>query len=290
MEHNDGLLRIREALNSIKPAEKNAANYILQHPEEVIRLSIKELSERSQSSQAAIIRLCKSIDVSGFQDLKVRIAGDIQTNELFNYSYEEISSDEEVNSLIEKISQKNIYSVMETLKILNRSSVEKAIEKLDDAKRIDFYGAAASQIIAHDAQQKFLRINKYCTAYEDAHMQLTSSITLTEQDVAVGISYSGETSHVLSSIQNAKDKKATTIGITRYGKNTLGNLVDIHLCVSSTESDLIRSAATASRIAQLNIIDILFTGVASRNYDATIHYLNETREALQQAFRNPKKR
>src|SRR5699024_6258907 len=231
MSHNDGLLRIREALNSIKPAEKNAANYILQFPEEVIRLSIKELSEKSQSSQAAIIRLCRSICVSGFQDLKVRIAGDIQTNELFNYNYQEISSDEASDSLIEKISQKNIHSIMETLKILDKTGVEKAIEVLDIAKRIDFYGAAASQIIAHDAQQKFLRINKYCTAYEDAHMQLTSSITLTEKDVAVGISYSGETNHVISSIKNANEKKATTIGITRYGKNTLGDLVDVHLCV-----------------------------------------------------------
>lgn len=53
-------------------------------------------------------------------------------------------------------------------------------------------------------------------------------------------------------------------------------MVNIHLCVSSTESDLIRSATTSSRIAQLNIIDILFTGVASKNYESTIHDLNAT--------------
>lgn len=287
MAHNGGLIRIREALNAIKPAEKNAAHYILKHPEEVVRLSIKELSNRSGSSQAAIIRLCKNIGVSGFQDLKLRIAGDLQTSELNIYTGKEIASDENVHSLIEKVSQKNVESIRQTLKILDKSSVDRAIEVLNKANRIDFYGAAASQVIAQDAQQKFLRINKYCTAYEDAHLQLTSSVTLKETDVAVGISYSGETKHVLSAVKNAKQNNAVTIAITRYGKNTLSELADIHLCVSAVESELIRSAATASRIAQLNIIDILFTGVASKNYDATIHYLNETREVLQTEFRNP---
>lgn len=288
MKLNDGLVRIREAFNTIKPAEENAAQYILDFPEEVVNLSIKELSERSGSSQAAIIRLCKNIGVSGFQELKVRIAGDLQTKETYDYRYEEISPDDTTQQLVEKISQKNIYSINETIKLAEIKDLEDAIISLSNAKRIDFYGAAASQIIALDAQQKFLRINKHCTAYEDAHLQLTSSVTLSEDDVAIGISYSGETSHVISAIINAKQTGATTIGITRYGKNPLSELVDISLYISSSESDTIRSAATASRIAQLNMIDILFTGVASRNYNETVNYLNKTREALQKEFRRRK--
>ncbi|MEI3614275.1 MurR/RpiR family transcriptional regulator [Pseudogracilibacillus sp. SO30301A] len=210
----------------------------------------------------------------------MRIAGDLQTNELYNYNYKEISRDENINSLIEKVFQKNIQSITETLKILNYNNVEKAIDAINSAKRLDFYGAAASQIIALDAQQKFLRINKSCTAYEDAHLQITSSVTLTESDVAIGISYSGETSHVLSVIKNAKNASATTISISRYGKNPLAEMVDISLHVSSNESDIIRSAATASRIAQLNIVVMLYTGVAARNYDSTAVYLNKTRRNI----------
>ncbi|MGM8212526.1 MurR/RpiR family transcriptional regulator [Virgibacillus sp. W0430] len=285
MGHNGGLVRLREALHTIKPAERNAAHYILNNPDKVVRLSVKELAEKSASSQAAIIRLCKNIGVSGFQELKIRIAGDLQANELHDYSYIEILPDDDTKTLITNISRKNIQSIRETLQILDYKHVEKAIEAMHQATRIDFFGAAASQIIAQDAQQKFLRINKHCTAYEDAHLQLTSSVTLTENDVAIGISYSGETSHVLAAIENAKKENATTIGITCYGKSTLAELVDICLYISTTESDTIRSAATASRIAQLNIIDILFTGVASKNYDATVTYLNKTREALQGAFR-----
>jgi DNA-binding MurR/RpiR family transcriptional regulator len=285
---NGGLVRIREALSLIKPAERNAAHYILNHPEEVVRLSVKELAEKSNSSQAAIIRLCKNLDLEGYQELKIRIAGDLQSSINGDEDYKEIRPNDNIPTLIESISNNNIYSIRETLKILDPAAVEKAVKVLHQANRIDFYGVAASQIIAQDAQQKFLRINKTCTAYQDSHLQLTSAVTLTKEDVAVGISYSGETSQVIEIMKQAKAKGATTIGITKYGSNSLAKLVDIRVATSSTESD-IRSAATSSRIAQLNVIDILFTGVAAKNYDQSVSYLSKTREVIQEKFRKGSK-
>lgn len=281
---NGGLVRIREALEQIKPAERNAANYILEHPKEVVLLSIKELAEKSNSSQAAIIRMCKNLGLEGFQELKLRIAGDLQASLNGDEEYKEIKPTDDIPTLIESISNNNIYSLRETQKILDPAVVEKAVQALYKANRIDFYGVAASQIIAQDAQQKFMRINKICNAYPDSHLQLTSAVTLKEGDVAVGISYSGETSQVISAIQQARKNGATTIGITKYGPNTLSNLVDIQIATVSSESE-IRSAATSSRICQLNIIDILYTGVAAKNYEQSVSYLQKTRKAIQDEYR-----
>jgi DNA-binding MurR/RpiR family transcriptional regulator len=285
---NGGLVRIREALSLIKPAERNAANYILTHPEEVVRLSVKELAEKSNSSQAAIIRMCKNLGLEGFQELKIRIAGDLQSSINGDEDYKEIRPNDNIPTLIESVSNNNIFSIKETLKILDPEAVEEAVQALYQAKRIDFYGVAASQIIAQDAQQKFLRINKTCTAYQDSHLQLTSAVTLTKDDVAVGISYSGGTSQVLEVMKQARDAGAITIGITKYGSNPLADLVDIRIATSSTESN-IRSAATSSRIAQLNVIDILFTGAAAKNYDQSVSYLNKTRKIIQQKFKKGSK-
>jgi DNA-binding MurR/RpiR family transcriptional regulator len=235
MYHNGGLVRIREALESIKPAERNAAHYILEHPEEVVGLSVKELAERSGSSQAAIIRMCKNVGIEGFQELKVRIAGDLQAADGTEPAYKEILPDDDIPTLMRTISENNMHSLRDTLQILAAKEVEKAVQALHRAERIDFYGVAASHIIAQDAQQKFIRINKTCTAFPDAHLQLTSAVTLTERDVAVGISYSGETRQVLSAMRYASEAGATTIGITKYGRNPLSKLVDIPLSNSSTE-------------------------------------------------------
>ena len=45
----------------------------------------------------------------------------------------------------------------------------------------------------------------------------------------------------------------------------------------STPEVTIRSGAMGSRIAMLNIIDILFSGVASMDYEHVEPYLNKTR-------------
>lgn len=114
---NGGLLRIRESLHNIKRSEQNAAHYILANPDEVIRLSIKELAERSESSQAAIIRMCKSIGVDGFQELKIRIAGDLQSSTAQD-EYKEILPDADMYTLIESVSLNNILSLRETSQII----------------------------------------------------------------------------------------------------------------------------------------------------------------------------
>src|SRR5699024_5376943 len=130
MKNNDGLIRIREAINNINPAEKNAAAYILDHPHEIIHFSIKELASKSQSSQSAIIRLCKKIGFAGFTDLKIRVAGEIQSDDLFDLGYENNMTHNINASIIKKVSQNNIYSINNTLKIIDEEQIEEAIHYL----------------------------------------------------------------------------------------------------------------------------------------------------------------
>ncbi|WP_234946523.1 MurR/RpiR family transcriptional regulator [Bacillus sp. m3-13] len=170
------------------------------------------------------------------------------------------------------------------MELLDKEEVTKAVELLHKAHRIDFYGVAASQLIAQDAQQKFMRINKLCTAYSDSHLQMTSATTMTKGDVAVGISYSGETTQTIEALREAKKAGAVTISITKYGNNTLKELSDISLSISSMESS-IRSAATSSRISQLNVIDILFTAVAAIDFEQSVEYLKKSRETINKTYR-----
>ncbi|CAM5783467.1 MULTISPECIES: MurR/RpiR family transcriptional regulator [Brevibacillus] len=279
-----GLLRIREYLQDIKPSERSVAEYILEHPREVIRMSVKELAERSNASPAAIIRMCKSMGLEGFPELKIRIAADLQSPSAGEDEYKEIRPTDDIPTLIESVTANHIFSLRETIKVLDPTAVEQAVRAMYRARRIDFFGVGASQLVAQDAQQKFLRINKMSTAHADAHLQITSAVTLTDKDVAVGISYSGETRQVLSAIKRAREAGAVTIGITKFGQNSMSALADIHLATVSSEADM-RSAATSSRIAQLAVIDMLFMGVAAQSYDKAVSSLRKTRQAVLAEFR-----
>ena len=276
---NGGLISIQESITSLKPSERKVAEYIIHYPEEVIHLSIQKLSKRTEVSEATIIRLARTLNYKGFQELKLRIAGDLATKQT-SKSYQEISIDGTVDSFIENVSNNNIQSINDTISVLSKEEVEKAITVLSRARKIALYGIGASGLIAQDFKQKLSRINRWCEAAVDYDTQGTISANLGEADVVFGISYSGQTRDIIESLKIAKDNGATVITLTKYGTNPVSDLADIKLFTSSLEKS-IRSGAMSSRISQLNVIDILYVGMTSRNYDESVAALERTRKAVE---------
>ena len=84
-----------------------------------------------------------------------------------------------------------------------------------------------SALVAQDAQNKLFRINKNCFSPFDYHTQLLHVPTLSKGDLAILISYSGESLDILSLIPIIKEKGATTLAITRFGGNSLSRQSDI---------------------------------------------------------------
>lgn len=270
------LLKIKEALNNLKPSEKKIANYILNNPDEIIGLSIGELAARSGTSEAAVVRLCKNLKFNGYKDFKIDITSDVVAMEKSEENkYTDIRAGDKLETIIQNVCHNNKKSIDDTLQVLDFEEVKKAVNAIHKAKRVDFYGVGASGIIGFDGQQKFMRINKFSQAYNDPHMQVTAATTLSKGDVAVLISYSGETKDIIETMKVAKDSGATIIAITKYGMSTLSEGADIKLFLSSPETSM-RSGAMGSRIAQLNIIDILFSGVASIEYGSIKKYLDRS--------------
>lgn len=282
---NGGLVSIQAALDELKPSERKVAEYILEHPEEVVKLSVQRLAEQSGVSEATVIRLARSLNMKGYQELKLRIAGDLtKATASTAGSYQEIMIGGSVESIMQAVSWNNIQSIQDTIAVLSVEEVQRAAEALSTARKIDVYGIGASAVIAADIKQKFSRINLWCEAFPDFHSQLTSAVNLTAEDVAVGISYSGQTEDIIQSLTEAKQQGATIITLTKFGPSPVAELADIRLYTSSTEKS-IRSGAMASRIAQLNVIDILFITILSKMQGDVIQTLEKTRVAVSRTKR-----
>ncbi|RIW34230.1 MurR/RpiR family transcriptional regulator [Bacillus salacetis] len=278
MSTTGGLVILSEMLPLLPPSERKIAAYIIENPKESISLTAMELGKRSSTSGAAVIRLCKSLNLKGFQDLKIRIAGDLQKTG--DVGYRDIEPNEPPKLVIDKMTNNTIQTIRETAELLDVDELEKAVAALQKSRRTHFIGVGASSIIAQDAQQKFLRINKDAYAFSDIHMAATQVANADESDVVIGISFSGETTEVANILQLARQNNATTISLTKYGNSIVTDNADINLYTSATREPTFRSGATSSRIAQLQVIDILFMCVASLQYDETVKHLNATKEAV----------
>lgn len=276
---NGGLVMLTEMLSNLPPSEEKIARYIIENPEKAITLTAVELGNKSLTSGAAVVRLCKSLNVKGLQDLKLRVAGDLQKEK--KQGFRDIAPNESVASIIDKMTNNSIQTIRETAEMLYTDELNKAVKALKNAKNIHFIGVGASAIIAQDAQQKFLRIDKTAYAFSDMHLATTLVANATEEDVIVAISFSGETRDIARVMELAKTKNVKTISLTKYGNSIISRLADIALYTSATKEPTFRSGATSSRIGQLQVIDILFMSVASSQYDKTIKHVNETRDAIE---------
>ncbi|WP_031539354.1 MurR/RpiR family transcriptional regulator [Bacillus sp. 522_BSPC] len=266
-------------MSKLPPSERKIAAYIIENPQEAIQLTASDLGKKSNTSSAAVIRLCKSLDLKGFQDLKLRIAGDLQKSD--DIGFRDIEPRESEFSIIQKITNNSIQTIKETSELISTVELSKAVELIKKCRNIHFFGVGASGIIAKDAQQKFLRINKSATAFNDIHMVTTIVANAQSDDVVFGISFSGTTNEVAKVLELANKKGVPTISLTRYGTSIVNEQASIRLYTAITKEAIFRSGATSSRLAQLHIIDILFMCVAAQQYDETVKYIDQTKEAIE---------
>ncbi|MGM9600657.1 MAG: MurR/RpiR family transcriptional regulator [Faecousia sp.] len=274
-------IQIRDAKSSMTKAERAVAEYMESRLATVPKISIKQLAQRSGTSEASVMRFCKALGYQGYRDFVLNLSAALGSVDKENdeKNYTDIRPGDDLETIIENVSFNNRRSIEDTLTALDKTMVAEAVALLCEARRVDWYGLGASGLVCQDAQQKFMRISKRWQAFVDGHIIQTAAALLSPQDVAVLVSNSGTTAEILDALELARANGAKTIAITRYSKSELAQRSDVVLHISTPEVSL-RSGAMGSRIAMLNVVDILFSCVASEQYSEVKTYLDKTRDAL----------
>ena len=273
------ILKINNIYDNMTDVDKKIADYINENKESISKLSVSELSKKSNVSSASIVRFSRKLGYSGFGELKIEIAKDLTLNSK-DYSYIVKDSDVGINNIVNNITNKSIETIANITKLNELGTIEKAIEKIINSKNVYIFGVGASSLVALDLQQKLLRINKPAITFLDSHTQLMVSSNLNKDDIAISISYSGKSKEVIKSIENAKINGTKCISITKYGENDLTNMCDINLFVPNIENNL-REGAISSRIAMLTLIDIIYISIIQKDLNYAESKLESSKSTVE---------
>jgi len=72
------LAEIKQRLDSLPTVQQRIASYIIEHPQDVVRMSISHLAmETGAKSEASIVKFYRSLGFSGYHDFKVTLATQI---------------------------------------------------------------------------------------------------------------------------------------------------------------------------------------------------------------------
>ncbi|MFI3231664.1 MAG: SIS domain-containing protein [bacterium] len=126
-----------------------------------------------------------------------------------------------------------------------------------------------SGIIATDSNYKFMRIGMNCVSIESSHIMAMMASLMTEKDLVIAISHSGETEEIIKTVEIAKQSNAKVISITGNDSSRLENNSDVSLHYIAKETKL-EIGSISSKLAQMFLIDMLYVEIIKKklNKDA----------------------
>ncbi|MFQ5972014.1 MAG: SIS domain-containing protein [Alphaproteobacteria bacterium] len=267
---------ITQRKSTLRKSDKKVADVVLKDPIFAMNASMAEIAAAAGVSEPTVMRFCTSVGCRSFQKFKLRLAQSIAFG--IPATHSAIEPGDTTERITAKIFDYTISSLDRARRKLDDNAIGKAIELMAGAKRIEFFGFGASNIVAQDAQQKFPLFGVPCLVHTDWHQQFISASLSGPGDVAVVISNTGQTSGAIEIAKICRANGANVIGLSGW-RSPLLEECSVKIVVETLENTDLYTP-TISRIAALVVIDILATGVALRHSENYIESVSEMKARL----------
>ncbi len=259
-------MQINGLLPALSPAEQRVARIVLADPAEAARRTITDLAAAAQTSEASVVRFCRSIGLTGYPQLRIRLAEEAARRVEpvdARVAGGAIAPGADLSQIIATVAFNDARAVEETAQQLDPVVCEQIVLAMLKATRIEVFGAGASGFVAADFQAKLHRLGRVAYYWPDVHGALASAAMLNAGDVAFGISHTGTTWDTIEMLTRARQAGATTVALTNFPRSTISEAADWVVTTAARETTY-RSGALASRLAQLTVLDCIFVALAAR--------------------------
>lgn len=246
-------------LDTFTGGERQIAQYILDAPEHAVVLSSSDLADRVGCSQSSVVKFSQKLGFSGYQQFKLALnkAKALEWHLPAGIIHGTIDASDSYLVVLQKLVGSKLLSMRESASANSEEMVEKALDLIVEAGRIQLCGVGASSLVARDLSYKLLKLGLMVRLDDDSHIQLAIAAELKEQDLLIALSYTGASLETVRIAERARHSGAKIISITGMQPNPLAALADVSLYTVADE-ERVRSSAITARDAQFMVIDMLF--------------------------------
>jgi DNA-binding MurR/RpiR family transcriptional regulator len=283
--------RLRERLPTMRGANATIAAQILDDPSAITQCSIGELARLTGTSPPSITRFCRSLEISGYPELKLLIAAELGQASASAWDQDlgatigDRDSPARVTGIVVATALRSMQRAAEALDL---ASLGRAADAVAQAGRCAIFGVGGSFQVAAEAQLRLHRIGRPVWAFNGLHDAKLSAALSGPGDVFVAISRSGRTAEVIEATREARARGATTIALTSFASSPLTAVADIVLATPVQDISA-GHGSLAVKYAQMLVVDCLYSLVAQRSYGSAAEALARTATALA-AHRAPTER
>ena len=214
-------MQLEELVNThrkiLNPTDMAIWKFIFNNRKKSAKMSVKELAKNCAVSSATLVRFAQKLGFRGFGELKAAI------------NFEKPLPADYKDNIFKDLKQ--FYD--RTIENLSNRDFESAIKLIFNSTRIfAFPSGHVQRNVVQEMRRIFLESKIFI--YEIVGLGELDSVidTLTEDDIFIFISLSGESPVVIEAAQRLKDKGIPTISITQLSENTLAGLSRVNLYIS----------------------------------------------------------
>lgn len=253
--------------------ERILANYILKHPEDVLKMSSKDLGKVCFVSTATVYRLCDKLGLSGFSDLKIKITSSLddyrKSNENFNFDFP-VNQFQTHYEIIQKIKEDYEQTLNLTANLFSLDQLRLIASAMKKAPIIDVYTSAGNINFALNFQFQMQEIGKQVNVPIDEYQQRLIAASSDENHLAIIITFGGR--GILSDILPRILHKVKTpiVLISSYDFTFKDFDPDYQLYISSYENHYKKISSFSTRLSILYILDVLYTCYFKLDYQENI--------------------
>ncbi|MER9947535.1 MurR/RpiR family transcriptional regulator [Mesorhizobium sp. M0047] len=269
------LNRINAKLDGMAPGDREIGQYIVDNPDQMLRLSTAALAAEIGRSQSSVVKFSQKLGYASYQELKLAVseakAQEWQVPAGMIHGSIEVGDNYQV--ILKKLIGSKLLSMQRTVAANTERIISRTLELLDGARRIHLVGVGASSLVARDFSYKLMKLGRNVLHDSDSHIQMANVSTLGPGDVLFALSYSGASIETLRIAELAYKRGTTVIAVTGLHDNPLSRVADICLYTIADE-ERARSSSITARDAQLALTDLLFILLVQKQPDANDYVHN----------------
>lgn len=265
--------QICASMDSFFDTEKKIGDYIVRNPKKVVDMTVGELAKDCGVSEASVSRFCKRIELKGFHHLKISLARELVDAKDDGEISGHISVDDMEGSLRGILSNK-MEELRQTVAMIDREKLKKILDVINNADTVLMAAVGNTIPVAMDGAYKLNQIGIRAMSTPIWETELGYSYNLTDKDIVVAISNSGESTGVIQILEAAKSRGAVAISITNNARSSVAELSTYHI-TTATREKLFLDGYCFSRVSATMVIEIIYLLLASmrkESYESIVRH------------------
>ena len=222
--------------------------------DEVVLLSLQGLAKRCGTSDATVLRFCRSLGYLGFADFKISLVPELLRTG--KKAYIDVDNNKGMSNVKEVLQQNFQHQMESTLSNCDENTLKLLASEISHAGKILIIGLGGSAGVAHIFCDSLGSLGIFSTFLRDRSIIQNLTSTFKKGDVIIGISHSGETEEIVSALKTAKEYGSVTVGITNFSPSPLAD-VSQFLLTTGVPANLLGSYSCQARISQLMILELI---------------------------------